>query len=80
MKRLIDEQSGMLLLDKLVMEDARFQKIMEDGMVSEDEIRDQAERVVSLVKQLETELPEDHHDLVVDFVVALSVLQEIYRG
>ena len=41
-------EQGMLNLDEAVMNQPTFKKIMEDGIVTEQEIKEQSERMVSI--------------------------------
>ena len=41
-------EQGMLNLDEAVMNQPTFKKIMEDGIVTEQEIKEQSERIVSI--------------------------------
>ena len=46
-------EQGMLNLDEAVMNQPTFKKIMEDGIVTEQEIKEQSERMVSILKSME---------------------------
>ena len=46
-------EQGMLNLDEAVMNQPTFKKIMEDGIVTEQEIKEQSERIVSILKSME---------------------------
>ena len=66
-------------LDELVQKSASFQKIMEDGIVEDCEVEEQAKRVESLLAELErTLLPKDFERVTL-FMAELSVLQVILR-
>ena len=46
-------EQGMLNLDEAVMNQPTFKKIMEDGIVTEQEIKEQSERKFSILKSME---------------------------
>jgi hypothetical protein len=54
MKASFFNEAGMLNLDELVAQSDSFQKIMEDGVVTDDEVKQQVDRVVAHLHQLET--------------------------
>ena len=66
-------------LDELVQKSASFQKIMEDGVVDDREVEDQAMRVESLLAELERKLSSEDFERVTSFMAELSVLQVILR-
>jgi len=66
-------------LDELVQESASFQKIMEDGVVEDREVEEQAKRVEQLLAELERTLSPEEFERVTSFMAELSVLQVILR-
>lgn len=46
-------EEGILNLDEAVMNQPAFKKIMADGIVTEEEIKEQSERIVSILKNIE---------------------------
>ena len=66
-------------LDELVQKSASFQKIMEDGIVEDCEVVEQAKRVESLLAELERTLSPEDFERVTAFMAELSVLQVILR-
>ena len=46
-------EQGMLNLDEAVMNQPTFKKIMEDGIVTEQEVKEQSERIISILKSME---------------------------
>lgn len=66
-------------LDELVQKSASFQKIMEDGIVEDCEVEEQAKRVERLLVELERTLAPEDFERVTSFMAELSVLQVILR-
>ena len=66
-------------LDELVQKSASFQKIMEDGIVEDREVEEQAKHVESLLVELERTLSPEDFERVTAFMAELSVLQVILR-
>ncbi len=68
-------EDGMFRLDEMVLESKTFQKIMEDQIVTDEEIREQSHLVIELYKRLETSLNEEQLTLVAETIVEMGVLQ-----
>ncbi len=66
-------------LDELVQKSASFRKIMEDGVVEDSEVEEQAKRVETLLAELERSLSPGDFERVAEFMAELSVLQVILR-
>lgn len=64
-------------LDELVQRSASFRKIMEDGVVKDREIEEQAKRVETLLAGLERTLSPEDFERVTEFMAELSVLQVV---
>ena len=77
MKRLFDEKNDFLILDEIVYEKESFKAIVQDGVVSDDEIMKQSEVVISLLKRIEAELNDEQEEMVIDAISELAVLYQI---
>ena len=49
-------EQGMLNLDEAVMNQPTFKKIMEDGIVTEQEVKEQSERIISILKRRQRQM------------------------
>jgi hypothetical protein len=78
MKNFIDEETGLFALDEMILEMPSYQRILEDKQTTDEEFVDQAELVVSLVKEVEETLGEHERDLVWRMVGELAVLFELH--
>jgi hypothetical protein len=74
---LFDEQTGILNQDEQVQNRASFQKIMLDQIVTYDEIEEQSQLVIKLLKELEANLPTEDLEKVSDVLVELGVLYAV---
>ena len=74
-----DPETGALLLDEYVAEMPSFQKVIEDQVVTEREVTQQAERVVECLKNLEDSLPETTRSSATDALCELAVLYALER-
>ena len=68
------DESGTLNIDDLILQQPSFKKIMEDGVVTDDELAEQKERVIFLLKKLEQNLTPEQIDQVRELLAEISVL------
>lgn len=71
------DNSGTLNIDDIIAEQHSFIKIMEDGIVTEDELSEQSRRVESLLKDLENDAPPEIIEKVRHLLAEISVLVAI---
>ena len=68
------EEDGILNIDDLIMEQPSFQKIVEDGMVAEEELQQQSKRVIDSLKAFELSASPEQIDQVREILAEVSVL------
>ena len=68
------DESGGLNIDDLILQQPSFQKIMEDGIVTEEEIAKQKDRVIAILKNLEQNSTSEQIDQVRELLAEISVL------
>lgn len=68
------DEYGNLNIDDQIIQQPSFIKIMEDGIVTEEEVEEQKERVVSLLKNLEKNFSPEQIDQVRELLAEISVL------
>lgn len=79
MKQYFFNEDGSLRINETIMSQPSFQKIMEDGVVTEQEVEDQSQKVVNLFHRVENELTNDQKELVRDLLVESHVLNAIFK-
>lgn len=72
-------KEGILDIDEMVVNNASFQKIMEDGEVSEEEIKIQSDKVVKLLQYMESEYTPQQIAEVKTLLAEASVLYSVYN-
>lgn len=77
MERLFDDATGGLLLDEAVLRSPIYQAMIEDNVITDDEIMAQATRVLDLLKQIDRQLGEDDRALVIQAISQIAVLYEV---
>lgn len=79
MKEFFFNEDGSLKINETIMEQPSFQKIMEDGIVTVEEIEKQSELVVSLFRKIEDTFNDEQKKLVQDLLVESNVLNAIFK-
>lgn len=79
MKKLFDEK-GLLNTEDLIMNAPSFQKIVEDQVITEEEIREQSERVANILKEIEEKCNDEQIELVRNLLAEVSVFVAITRN
>ena len=72
-------QDGILNIDEAVAENPSFKKIMEDGMVTDQELETQAQKVVSMLQDLEKKYGDEQLSEVKALLTEASVLYAVYN-
>lgn len=70
---------GLLRLDELVTENPTWHKIMEDDIVSEEEVAEQGDKVVKMIKEVEDTLSEEQRQMVDKLVAEVGVLYSAHH-
>ena len=72
-----DEQTGTLLLDDYAVEMNSYRRMVEDESMTDAELLDQTQRVISLLQQLEEELSPEAKALATEAFSELAVLSAL---
>ena len=78
MQKLFDE-NGMLNISDIVENHPSFKSIMEDGVVSESELKEQAETTIKSLKRLQELCSEEQQDAILEAISEMSVLFSAYH-
>ena len=76
---MIFNKQGFIDIDEMIAQEPSFQKIMEDGMVTDDELREQTETVIKLLYEVENRFNEADQLLVKRLFAETNVLSAIYH-
>ncbi len=72
-------ENGILNIDELVVNNESFKNAMEDGIVTENEIIEQSNKVIAMLHSLEAKFNEEQLKEIRDLLVESSVLYAIYN-
>ena len=76
---MIFNEQGFIDIDEMIVQEPSFRKIMEDGVVTSDELREQTDRVISLLREVENRFSEEDQQLVKKLFAEANVLSVIYH-
>ncbi len=79
MKRLFDE-NGMLNIADIIAENPSYKAIMEDGVVTDQELKDQADATLASLHRLQKLCSEEQQDAVLSAITDMSVLFAAYHN
>ena len=72
-------EEGILNIDEMVVNNASFKAIMEDGVITEEEIKAQSDRVVAMLHDMEAKYNEEQLAEIKNLLVESSVLFAVYN-
>ena len=72
-------KEGFLNIDEMVVNNASFKNIMEDGVVTEEEIKAQSDKVVAMLHAMESKYSEEQLAEIKQLLVESSVLYTVYN-
>ena len=72
-------EEGILAIDDMVMENASFRRIMEDGVITEVEIKAQSDKVLAMLRSMEVKYSAEQLAEIRDMLVESSVLYALYN-
>lgn len=74
-----DETTGVFRLDEIVSQRETFRKIMEDQMVTDEEVEVQAQTVIDRLKKVHGALPDELRVEVFDLIAEMTVLYAVQK-
>lgn len=66
-------------LESVMMKNASLKKILEDGVVTEEEIREQSEKVAELAKNLEQACTDEQLIMIQSLIAEMNALYVAYN-
>lgn len=72
-------ENGILSIDEMVENNASFKNIMEDGVVTEEEIKTQSDKVVDLLRDMDAKYSEEQLNEIKNLLVESCALYAIYN-
>ena len=72
-------EEGILNIDEMVVNNVSFKAIMEDGVITEEEIKAQSDKVVAMLHDMEAKYNEEQLTEIKNLLVESSVLFAVYN-
>ncbi len=72
-------EEGILNIDEMIVNNASFKNIMEDGVVTDDEIKAQSDKVVSMLHDMEAKYNDEQLTEIKNLLAESSVLYAVYN-
>ncbi len=72
-------EKGILNIDEWVANNDSFKKIMEDGIVTDEEVKAQSDKVVSMLKEIEAKYTGAQLTEIRNLLAETSVLYAVYQ-
>ena len=67
-------ENGLLDLDSIIINNPSYQKIMEDDIVTDEEIQEQAKKIDSMLKDMKSKYTPEQFEEVQKLIAEVSVL------
>ena len=72
-------EEGILNIDEMVVNNVSFKTIMEDGVITEEEIKAQSDKVVAMLHDMAAKYNEEQLAEIKNLLVESSVLYAVYN-
>ena len=72
-------EEGILNIDEMVVNNASFKNIMEDGVITEEEIKVQSDKVIAILYDMERKYSEEQLKEIKKLLVESCVLYTAYN-
>lgn len=72
-------EKGILDIDEIIVNNSSFKNIMEDGIVTDEEIKTQSDKVIAMLHDMETKYSNEQLAEIKNLLVESSVLYAVYN-
>ena len=72
-------EKGILNIDEMVANNASFKNIMEDGIVTEEEVKAQSDKVIAMLHDMEAKYSQEQLAKITSLLAETSVLYAVYN-
>lgn len=72
-------EEGILNIDEMVASNASFKNIMEDGIVTEEEVKAQSDKVITILHNMEAKYNNEQLAEIKELLAETGVLYAIYN-
>jgi hypothetical protein len=75
----IMSKTNIMDFESIMMNNASLMKILEDGVVTEEEIMEQSQKVMDLIAKLEQTCTQEQLQLIQEFIAEMNALYVAYN-
>ena len=75
----MNENLSLLDIDEIVTKKPSFMKILEDGIVTDEELQEQSERVLAMMREAENRFNKEDLAFIKELTAETNVLYAIYQ-
>ena len=72
-------EKGILNIDEMVADNASFKNIMEDGIVTEEEVKAQSDKVIAMLHDMEAKYGQEQLAEIKSLLAETSVIYAVYN-
>lgn len=72
-------EDGIFDVDEIIVSNESFIKIMEDGIVTDDEVKAQSEKVIAMLRSVEVKYSKDQLTEIKNVIAEICVLNTIFN-
>lgn len=73
------DEKGILNIDELVASNNSYKKIMEDGIVTDEELKEQSDKVLAILRNIEQKHTDEELKEIKELLTESSVLYAVYQ-
>lgn len=73
------DESGILNFDEMIVKNDSFKKIMEDGVVTGEELKEQSDKIIRMLHDMEHKYTEEQLAEIKDLLVESGVLYAVFQ-
>ncbi len=74
------DKNGILSIDDIVANHSSYKSIMQDGIVTDEELKAQADATVASLRRLQAICNEEQQSAIVDAISEMAVLFAVYHN
>lgn len=72
-------EKGIFNIDEMVADNVSFKNIMEDGIVTEEEVKAQSDKVIAMLQDMEAKYSQEQLEEIKSLLAETSVLYAVYN-
>lgn len=75
----MEDNHKIIDIEKIIVNEPSYMKIMDDGIITDDELKEQTERVINLMHEAEQHFNDSDLELIKRLIAETNVLSTIFH-